>query len=119
MVWPWYEVECAATPNAIPVLWNPEKRLAKVLCDCWAAIQHFMNQEGYAPDLLPLSGAYILLLSIAMRNKPGLGARSRQFALVRSTGFLDRTIEPLMVSQFHDLEAPTPASMEETIAFAS
>jgi hypothetical protein len=102
----WYEVDFIGTPAAIPILWNPEKRLAKVLWDCWAAIQHFSKLDGYAPLYLALSGAYLVLLNIAQRAPSFETSIERQFALVRSRGFVDREIEPLFVSGFHALADP-------------
>ena len=99
----WLEVDFIATPAAIPVLWNPEKRFAKVLWDCWASIQHLGRQEGHNPLYLPMSGAYIVLLNIALRFPRAEGAFERQFALMRSQGFINRTIQPIFVSTFHQL----------------
>jgi hypothetical protein len=97
----WREVDFIATPAAIPLLWNPEKRLAKILWDCWASIQHFNKLNGYNPVFLPVSGAYVMLLNVALRGPRIDDGYERQFALLRSKGFVSREIQPLFVSQFH------------------
>ena len=108
-----------ATPAAIPILWNPEKRLAKILWDCWASIQHFTKLDNYDPAFLPMSGGYIVLLSIALRSPGASDACERQFALLRSKGFVDREVDPLFVSQFHTLPKADSPLTEAIDGFAA
>lgn len=101
---PWNEVCLNYAGTAVPFVWNPGKRIAKVLWDSWASIQYLGNKENVPASRLPMSGAYMMLLGLANRTPVSHPQALRQFAIVRSTGFSDRTPEPLFVSLFHVVE---------------
>lgn len=97
----WKEVSLTGH-KVIPPIWNPYKRLPKILWDCWASIQYLMIKKSVSSNKVQISGAYLILLNLSMRTKKDSGAKQRQFSLVRSQGFKNRKIEPLFVSHFHD-----------------
>jgi len=100
----WQEAVCIDASLGVPGLWNPEKRVPKVLWDCWASLQHFLAQQSFSPENIQVSGGYLVLLNAALRAPKTSDALERQFTLVRSTGFSHRDIEPIYISYFHLLK---------------
>jgi hypothetical protein len=105
----WQELPFPAPSTTIPILWNPEKRMNKILWDSWLSIQYLTTKENVPAAHLPLAGAYMVLLNIVMRGERNEEYPFRQFSLVRSTGFSARTPEPIFVSTFHSFENGTAA----------
>lgn len=99
---PWQEVDLAGDASVIPVLWNPGKRIAKILWDSWGSIQYLTGKLEMPADRIQLTAGYLVLLNMASRPNRSAGVE-RQFAIVRSTGFTDRQIDPLFLSMPHPI----------------
>jgi hypothetical protein len=99
---PYFEVMREGTPWKIrKALWHPESRSRKALSDAATYLLRLAQESGNR-DALVLSVPYLLLLNrVSAITKP-LGARERQFILVRYSLLDDPVL--CFASAFHVLD---------------
>ncbi len=99
----WNEVVIEESNSMFTFLWNPQKRLNKVVSDASSSISTFAieskNNNEFNSKLFQLNAGYLMLLNITLSltnvNK------HFQFSLIQSQGFIDRKCEPLFISNLH------------------
>jgi hypothetical protein len=97
----WRHIQIISETAAIPLLWNPERRIAKTISDISNSIIG-MLREKIAPDVVPYTPSYFLMTHLAQR---GVTRGSKiEWAIVKSHGFHgNRTFSPVFVSNVHEV----------------
>jgi hypothetical protein len=103
---PWRALEIGAERHFLNCIWNPQKRPKKILIDAVQSLVTICQMPSYSEGHEMLSLPYLLLLHLA-ETVPGVceGSVRRQFAIVHSTGHVDKTIQLSYLSQFHKISS--------------
>jgi hypothetical protein len=97
----WSVVDLNAGRALLDPVWNPAKRVRKVISDAVQALKIILRENRYdAVTSLP----YLLILGCCLsRHRIAPNSVARQFSIVETTGRSDRRILILFTSAFHPL----------------
>lgn len=97
----WEELEYAPERGNFDAVWHPGKRSRKAVTDAAQSLKMIVRRNVmWVPGSLP----YLVILNMCVHGVPRkLQATARQFALVETSGRVDRQLWIVYSSQFHPL----------------
>lgn len=98
----WRSIDIAPGRHFWNFLWNPQKRPKKILLDAVQSLVTISRMPSYADGYEVVSLPYLLILHLA-ETSPNIysGNTRRQFAIVHSSGHVEKSIQLSYLSQFH------------------
>lgn len=100
----WGEVDFHVGRRWFHLLWNPDKHLNKCVTDCVSILLMERSEVGDEhPEVIQLSWSYLKLAQFALQGLDRGNGRAFQFAIVESSGALERSVSPQFISNWHAL----------------
>ena len=97
----WRTLNLTAARSVFDSVWNPPKRVRKILSDASQSLKRIMHAEKSA---IQTSLPYLLILACCLtRQESPSDVVARQFALIETSGWIDRPIWIIFTSEFHPL----------------
>jgi len=96
----WREVTDLCPGFAIPLLWNPQRRVTKTITDVSNSLLTMRRRSPEGAKYAHFTVEYFLLLHLTMRD--ARAPARRQFAVLRTHGFgAERSARAIFLSKFH------------------
>jgi hypothetical protein len=99
----WRSVRVCPPRSAIDVVWNPHKRVRKVVIDLIQSLSMLRRRPGIGDYGCPTTMPYLLLFHYCARQCEIVEGREFEFAIVRTSGRSNRRLWMVYSSGFHAL----------------